>query len=129
MTTGGGREAFESPDGRFVYYHKRDTPGVWRVPVEGGEQTRVLESGLQGHWAVVKDGIYLLNPGAATRPTIDFFNFVTRRLTTVAELSREGIPPGGFGLTALAVSPDARQLLYLRLDQIQSDLMLVENLW
>ena len=129
VTTGGGREAFESPDGRFVYYHKRDTPGVWRVPVEGGEQTRVLESGLQGHWAVVKDGIYLLNPGAATRPTIDFFNFVTRRLTTVAELSREGIPPGGFGLTALAVSPDARQLLYLRLDQIQSDLMLVENFW
>ena len=50
-----------------------------------------------------------------------------RRLTKVAELAREGIPPGGFGLCALAVSADARRLLYLRLDQIQSDLMLVEN--
>ena len=81
---------------------------------------------MQGHWAVVKEGIYLFEPGAAPHPTIEFFNVMTRRLTK-AELSREGIPPGGFGLPALAVSADARRLLYLRLDQIQSDLMLVEN--
>jgi len=82
---------------------------------------------MQGHWAVAKEGIYLFEPGAAPRPTIEFFNVMMRRLTKVAELAREGIPPGGFGLCALAVSADARRLLYLRLDQIQSDLMLVEN--
>ncbi|HEX6622898.1 MAG TPA: LpqB family beta-propeller domain-containing protein, partial [Pyrinomonadaceae bacterium] len=32
LTKGGGREAFDSPDGKFVYYTKADAPGLWRVP-------------------------------------------------------------------------------------------------
>src|SRR5262249_3289623 len=128
VTTGGGREAHESPDGRFVYYHKRDTPGVWRVPAGGGEERLIVNRGLQGHWAVADKGIYIFDPGPAALPTIQFFDFVTSHLKTLAELPRQGIPPGGFGLTALAASRDGRRLLYLRLDQIQSDLMMVENI-
>ncbi len=48
VTRKGGREAFESPDGKSVYYHKRDVPGIWRVPVEGGEEAQVLDAGNQG---------------------------------------------------------------------------------
>jgi hypothetical protein len=41
----GAREAFESLDGRFVYYANVDAPGIWKVPVAGGEETRVLDRG------------------------------------------------------------------------------------
>src|SRR5689334_1103692 len=42
VTHHGGVEAFESLDGMFVYYAKRESDGIWRVPVQGGEETQVL---------------------------------------------------------------------------------------
>ena len=65
VTKKGGNGAFESPDGKFVFYAKPEgSPGdptaVWRVPAEGGEEVAVLDSprpvnGLA--WAVVEQGI------------------------------------------------------------------------
>src|SRR5262249_30872935 len=45
VTHKGGFVAFESPDGRFVYYTKSEegTEGLWRMPTEGGEETQVLD--------------------------------------------------------------------------------------
>jgi hypothetical protein len=39
----GGLAPLESPNGKFLYYVKRlsDTE-LWRIPVEGGQATRVL---------------------------------------------------------------------------------------
>jgi hypothetical protein len=34
--------AMESEDGRFVYYGKYNQPGIWRIPLNGGEEQRVL---------------------------------------------------------------------------------------
>src|SRR5437879_10075636 len=50
VTRNGGREAYESRNGKFVYYSKLGVPGIWRVPVEGGEEIQVLDRGIQGHW-------------------------------------------------------------------------------
>ncbi len=53
MTKQGGREAFELPDGRYVYCAKEENvPGLWRVPAEGGEEEKVLDRVRQGLWAV-----------------------------------------------------------------------------
>jgi len=44
VTKQGGFSAFESPDGKFVYYTKdfreggEFTPGIWRTPVEGARK-------------------------------------------------------------------------------------------
>ena len=46
LTQKGGFPALESPDGKFLYYSKKQTstaPGFWRVPVEGGEEVSVIE--------------------------------------------------------------------------------------
>jgi hypothetical protein len=43
VTHHGGVEAFESLDGMFVYYAKQESDGIWRVPVQGGEETQVLK--------------------------------------------------------------------------------------
>jgi dipeptidyl aminopeptidase/acylaminoacyl peptidase len=126
VTKQGGFLAFESPDGKFVYYAKGLTlPGLWRVPVAGGEETPVLDRlqvGHWGNWAVVEEGIYFLNPEAKDGAAIEFFSFATRRVTKVAGLGNVSLFPHGF-----AVSPDRRWILYPLWEQSGSDIMFVEN--
>ncbi len=125
VTRHGGFAAFESPDGRFLYYAKGLTvPGLWRVPTNGGEEIEVissLEAGYWGYWAVVEDGIYYLD--ATVKPGINFFDLATHRITRVFDLenrpAREA--PG------LAISPDKKTILYAQLDALNSDILLVEN--
>jgi Tol biopolymer transport system component/DNA-binding winged helix-turn-helix (wHTH) protein len=43
VTKNGGVYASESHDGRFIYYAKFNEPGLWRMPLNGGEETHVLD--------------------------------------------------------------------------------------
>jgi len=43
------------------------TQGIWQVPVDGGQELRILDSfqsALIGDWAVGNDGIYYINEHA-----------------------------------------------------------------
>jgi Tol biopolymer transport system component len=124
VTKGGGFAAFESYDGKTLYYAKGlAVPGLWKVPVEGGEETVVLEqlgATLWGYWGLTQDGIYYYN--ARTR-AIEFFSFATRKVTKVATPERD---PNFFN-PGVSVSPDGRWILYAQVDQTVSDIMLVEN--
>jgi len=52
VTKGGGSVAYESMDGKFLYYTKRrNVAGIWRVPVDGGEETLVLDAHKAGYWS------------------------------------------------------------------------------
>ncbi len=127
VTRQGGREAFESPDGKFVYYSKQlGVSGIWRVPVEGGEETQVLDRGEQSNWAVLDQGICLLNRKATPVPATEFFSFATRRLTQLGALPNEARTPMGMA-PAFGVSRDGRWILYVQVDRVESDIMLVEN--
>ena len=94
VTHKGGFAAFESPDGRFLYYAKGLTvPGLWRIPTSGGEEIEVtgsLEAGYWGYWAVVEKGIYYLDRTAI--PGINFFDLANHRITRVFDL--EDSPAG-----------------------------------
>ncbi len=124
VTRGGGFAAFESLDGKTLYYAKGLTvPGLWKVPVEGGEETLVLEqlaASLWGYWGLTRDGIYFYD--AATR-AIEFFSFATRKTTQIAKPEKEPhrSNPG------FSVSPDGQWILYAQLDVIASHIMLVVN--
>ncbi len=130
VTQDGGVVAFESTDGKFVYYTKGDNwtrASLWKVPVGGGEETQVLESVLAFlNFSVTPQGIYFIQPPATDEPgrsfLIRFFDFATGRATTIHSL-----PPGVRAYFGLTVSPDGRSILYTQVDQSQSDLMLVEN--
>jgi Tol biopolymer transport system component/DNA-binding winged helix-turn-helix (wHTH) protein len=125
VTHQGGFAAFESPDGKFLYYAKGQTvPGLWRIPTTGGEEIEMigsLEAGHWGYWAVVENGIYYLDTTA--KPGIAFLDVKSRRTTRVFDLenrpAREA--PG------LAVSPNKGTILYTQLDALSRDIMLVEN--
>jgi hypothetical protein len=125
VTYHGGFAAFESLDGRFLYYAKGMTvPGLWRIPTTRGEEVRIissLESGYWGYWAVVDKGIYYLDTTA--KPAIAFFDVNARRTSRVFELENRPATqaPG------LAVSPTSGTILYTQLDALSRDIMLVEN--
>jgi eukaryotic-like serine/threonine-protein kinase len=124
VTKGGGYAAFESYDGKTLYYAKgQAVSGLWKVPVEGGEETLVLEqlaAGLWGYWGLTQDGIYFYDAGTRA---IEFFSFATRKVTKVATPERGPMLYGpGF-----SVSPDGRWILYAQADVAASHIMLVEN--
>src|SRR5207244_11557438 len=85
VTKSGGYEAFESPDGKLVYYSKLERPGIWRVAVEGGEETPVLGKASTGMWALAKDGIYFFDWKDVLRRVMQSYSFFSRRSTTLYE--------------------------------------------
>jgi Tol biopolymer transport system component len=117
-----GGQAFESPDGKFVYYLK--SGGVWRVPAEGGEEVRILDQVDWNCWAVVQGGICFLNRRAVPHPTIELFNFADGKTAKISTIQNEPSTGGPWGF---AVSPDGQWVLYERVDQVDNDIMLVEN--
>jgi len=50
VTKNGGVFAAESTDGRYLYYPKYESPGVWRMPLNGGEEIRVLDQPAGEDW-------------------------------------------------------------------------------
>jgi sugar lactone lactonase YvrE len=124
VTDTDGRQAFESHDGKFVYYVKTGVSGVWRVPVEGGEERQILDSGSVGDWTVTPDGICFVDLDSERSASFQFYFFKSQRTEKVAVL------PEGVGFSragGLAISPDGRWLLYAQIDAFDSDIVLVEN--
>ncbi len=121
VTHAGGSGALESPDGRMLYYVKRDgIDGLWRMPVEGGPETRVLPDVYRVNYAVTGQGIYFTpHIGRDYRSSVEFLNFVTGKVTEIVKTK-----PLDLGL---GVSPDGRTLLYSQIDQTSSNIMLLEN--
>jgi Tol biopolymer transport system component len=123
----GGHESVESPDGQFLYYQKRRlVPGIWRVPVAGGDETLILDhhqAGFWRHWAVVEQGIYFATTERPDQPLIEFFSFASGRVTPVAKLQKR-IDPWSPGL---AVPPDGRWLIWSQVDHVGNDIMLMKN--
>jgi len=126
VTKNGGFAAFESPDGSRLYYAKFDAPGIWEVPLNGGEEQPVHDlppTGYWGYWDIGRRGLYFVNPEAKPRSTIELFDLATRRVTRIAEMEREPQPlTSGF-----SVARDERAILYSQWEQDGSDIMLVEG--
>jgi Tol biopolymer transport system component len=114
----GGLAAFEGKD--LVYFTKYDEPGLWSVPKTGGAESPVLDGPrCWGHWALANDGVYLLDekPGAAGT-NLDFFNFATRRRSTLRTLDQTAPCVEA----SLALSPEGKELLYVAAEE-SSDIM------
>lgn len=123
VTQKGGAQARESFDGRFLYYLKSDEEftSLWKVPVEGGDETRLLESVCCQNFAVIDKGIYFIPFFAGQEnSSVQFLSFATGRAETIAPLT-------GVAAYGLSVSSDRRWLLYSQYEPSGSDLWIVEN--
>ena len=96
VTKLGGAAASESPDGQWLYYHKREfDSSLWRVPTGGGQEQQVLDS-VYENFAVGRKGLYL-----TSGKTIEFFDFASRKLTRLATLDK--VPSIGFSVSPTSV--------------------------
>jgi Tol biopolymer transport system component len=125
VTKNGGVFAAESADGEFLYFSKYEVPGVWKMPLNGGEEIRVLDQPAGDdwwNWALTRDGIYFYDPPKGkSKPGIKFLDFATGKTTLVAV---EDPPTPSY---RLAVSPDGKSILYTRLVPNESRIMLMKN--
>jgi eukaryotic-like serine/threonine-protein kinase len=130
MTTGGGAQAYESADGRTLFYTRPWTGGVpayagselFARPLDGGPERRLVER-VSGGVAVTDQGIYYLVREAPLRMNsapLMFLDLATGRSTQVARIAN----PAG---TGIAVSPDRKTILYTVSTGGGSDLMLIEG--
>ena len=128
VTTRGGDHAVASPDGKFVYFAREDThPDLWRVPVEGGEETLVLEGqqAFRGCWDVRNDGLYFVDFAEGERSGNWFVKRLDPNSGEVVEIATLGGEPSLSN--CVNVSPDGSWLLYSRPEPDEQDLMLLDN--
>jgi Tol biopolymer transport system component len=123
VTKNGGVFAAESADGLFLYFSKVEAPGIWRMSLNGGEETRVLDQpggNKWSNWALTRNGIYFLDSSSGTNGGVKFFDFASGKTISISNLDR----PSSLGL---AVSPDGRSILYAQNELAESTIMLVKN--
>ena len=120
--------SIESPDGQYVYF-VRFTEGkfrLWRMrPVGSGESivNEMPPLNSNGYeWWPLESGIYFYAYKDG-HVEIDFLDLSTSRIRRIYTPDKPPAP--WFG--GLSVSPDRRWLLYSRIEETTSDLMLVEN--
>jgi hypothetical protein len=73
-------------------------------------------------WLVTASGIYFLD-GDPPQPGIHFLDFASARTKRVADVPGRAETWGG----GLALSPDGRTLLFSQIDEVASDIMLIEG--
>jgi Tol biopolymer transport system component/predicted Ser/Thr protein kinase len=122
VTRNGGVYGMESDDGCFLYYSKIAQAGVWKMPLGGGEETRVSDQP-EGwfNWVLDRNGMYFLNL-YVTPNRLEFLEFSTNKTTPIFSLEK-AVPPFG----GLAISLDRRSLLYSQIDADDSYIMLMKN--
>jgi hypothetical protein len=123
VTRQGGFADLEAPDGQTLYFVKRDAPGIWQMPTDGGTERLVLPD-LQpydwGNWDVRETGLYFLRRDTAG-PVLAFYAFATGIVEPLLTLERIPKHP------SLAITPDETHLLVTRIDRINADILLVED--
>jgi len=120
VTRNGGMAAFESADGKYLYYDKNPGSGadsLYRMPVEGGQEGEAVPR--LHSWSgfgVTAKGVYFMPDSR----TIRFLDPGSGRVSTLAMLEKN--ETGG-----LCVSPDDRFVVWPQQDRWSSELMLVDN--
>ncbi len=122
ITQDGGFEPEESADGRWLYYMK-PSGGIWRRPVGGTDETRVLSRATARYWTLAGGELYFIDLVAKPARTLNALDLVSGRIRTIAALEN----PPDWGASGLSVSPDGCWLIWSQTDDLISRIMLLEN--
>ena len=131
VTREGGFAPRLSPDGKFFYYLRSRASGeLRRIPVGGGREEELLTSVRDRNWAVTTEGVYIFQMrsgatglyGVNQQAELLFYDLRSKRVNSTGFTT-----PRRIGSNGIAVSPDGRHLVYPQLDQLGSNIMLVEQ--
>ena len=123
VTRNMGGVAFESADGRFLYFTSTAGSGpLFRMPVAGGPETEVAPKVLMWDcFSVTAKGAYFLPDDT----TLELADAATGKITTVAKADKYSF--GGAFNGGLSVSPDDAYMVFAEGKINGSELMLVQN--
>lgn len=124
VTTAGGWAAFESVDGKTLYYTKgrrTQLSYLYAQAVSGGPERKLdVQVGTSRDIAVFEDGIYYGGKPEGGLTPIQFYSFATGKSRTL--LQTDGDMFYGF-----AVSPDRKSILFAKTISSGADLILVDR--
>jgi Tol biopolymer transport system component len=119
---GGGMQPEESADGKYVYY--RQWRSIWRVPAQGEGEEEFMQPEHELVWGAlqpVAKGLYYVEWNRGNREqAIAYYDFATRKSTQAFAAKNADI-------ANFSISPDGKYVLYSRVDQSETNLMLVEG--
>lgn len=123
VTKEGAIAAIESPDGVTLYLVRPDRNGIWSRPVDGGEMHCVVPgfraSDFQG-WTVTATGIVSVRT-AGSWATLVLHDPRGREIGEIAEIPR-------YPSTRFSVSPDGQSVLFVRSEQLDIDLRMLDHI-
>ena len=122
VTRNGGFAAFESPDGKSLYFIKSDGAApVFRMPVAGGPEEHVIAEVTGRAFVTAASGVYFLDASASTRrTTLYHYRYATgeiRALAVIPAITGQG----------LTVSPDEEWAVFPIPVNLGSDLYMIEK--
>ena len=131
VTTNGGWGSQSSPDGKFIFYsrtrgtasgavHALPRVPLLRMPLDGGEEAKVLDGIVERAWAVDSNGVWFERADKPDHGELCFFDFKTGKTITALTITR----PMQSGMV---LSPDGRRVFWNQLDSQNSEILLVEN--
>ena len=122
ITPDGGHTAFESFDGKTLYYTKTEHAPLFAMPLAEKRERQVIDLVVARAFSVVEDGIYYIGRRSESqRYPLSFYQFSGGTTREIAQLEGEV----GLGLT---VSRDRRTFLFTKSSVVAGhDIMLVEN--
>jgi Tol biopolymer transport system component len=122
VTYGGGSFAYESADGQTLFFTRtpRADGPLLALPLAGGPERKVLECVPDRGFAVGPGGIYHLGCAADLRVVpLDLLDPGTGHDGLLGKLEQ--------ATRGLIVSPDGKTILYTKVENQGSDLMMIEN--
>ena len=121
VTQNGGYAAFESHDGKTLFYIKSSNSPLFAKPLGGGPERQILDYVSEQSFVVVEDGVYYIGRRGNDRQyPLQFFQFSTGTSRLLTKID-------GTISNRLTVSPDRKTFLFPNSVTSGSDLMLIEN--
>lgn len=124
ITTNGGLMAFDGMDGESILVQKLDNPVIYRVSLDGSQESLMFEYGNDyRRWVPVQNGIYYFSYNEDEHVwIINFFSFLTRDVKKIASIENL------YHVSAPVISPDGLSVYFHYVkEHMQADIYLVEN--
>lgn len=112
-------------DGHHLYFAREGYDGLWRKTLPNGTPEQILTQ-LASYdataWDLNENGIYFFDRTNPRQPSVSFLAHDAQTPEALYQLPKS---PEDIGM---ALSPDGNALLYVQIDQGESDLMLAEGI-
>jgi Tol biopolymer transport system component len=123
VTKNQGESAYESPDGKWVYY-SRFWPvdkGICRIPAEGGEEQKIIDKAVyRDSWVLKENGIYYFIE-TPTKYDLFFYEFKSGKTIKINDFDKKTTS------AYFDISPKEDWMLFAQSEETESNIMLIEN--